>query len=124
MAKALQAFGRTNPKFAIKVGLVEGKVLEPAEMRALADLPSKEALRRFLSASPGRVGKTEIARHFGLSTDQRPALRDLLRSLKQDGSAVPAGGRGVAALGRAASARLPEMAVVEVLLYMRRQKGL
>ena len=45
VAKALQAFGRTNPKFAIKIGLVEGKVLEPAEMRALADLPSKEALR-------------------------------------------------------------------------------
>jgi len=45
VAKALQAFGRTNPAFAIRVGLVEGKVLEPAEMRALADLPSKEALR-------------------------------------------------------------------------------
>jgi ribosomal protein L10 len=45
VAKALQAFGRTNPKFAIRVGLVEGKVLEPAEMRALADLPSKDALR-------------------------------------------------------------------------------
>ena len=42
VAKALQAFGRTNPKFAIKVGLVEGKVLEPAEMRALADLPSEQ----------------------------------------------------------------------------------
>ena len=74
-----------------------------------APLPSKEELRRFLRAAPGRVGKTEIARHFGLSTDQRPALRDLLRSLKEDGSAVPAGGRGVAAPGR-----LPEMAVVEV----------
>jgi ribonuclease R len=74
-----------------------------------APLPSKEALRRFLAAAPGRVGKTEIARHFGLSTDQRPALRDLLRSLKEDGSAAPVGRRGVAAPGR-----LPEMAVVEV----------
>ncbi len=74
-----------------------------------APLPSKEALRRFLAAAPGRVGKTEIARHFGLSTEQRPALRDLLRSLKEDGSAAPAGRRGLAALGR-----LPEMAVVEV----------
>jgi ribonuclease R len=74
-----------------------------------APLPSKDALRRFLAAAPGRVGKTEIARHFGLSTDQRPALRDLLRSLKEDGSAAPAGRRGVAAPGR-----LPEMAVVEV----------
>ena len=79
-----------------------------------APLPSKEALRRFLAAAPGRVGKTEIARHFGLSSDQRPALRDLLRSLKEDGSAVPAGGRTVAAPGHAPTARLPEMAVVEV----------
>ncbi|GAA0581757.1 ribonuclease R [Craurococcus roseus] len=74
-----------------------------------APLPSKEELRRFLRAATGRVGKTEIARHFGLSTDQRPALRDLLRSLKEDGSVAPAGRRGVAAPGR-----LPEMAVVEV----------
>jgi ribonuclease R len=74
-----------------------------------APLPSKEALRRFLAAAPGRVGKTEIARHFGLSTEQRPALRDLLRSLKEDGSAQPSGRRGLAAPGR-----LPEMAVVEV----------
>jgi ribonuclease R len=74
-----------------------------------APLPSKDALRRFLAAAPGRVGKTEILRHFGLSADQRPPLRDLLRSLKEDGSAAPAGRHGVAAPGR-----LPDMAVVEV----------
>jgi ribosomal protein L10 len=45
VAKALQAFVRTTPVFAIKVGMVEGKVLEPTELRALADLPSKEVLR-------------------------------------------------------------------------------
>jgi ribosomal protein L10 len=45
VARALQAFVRTTPVFAIKVGMVEGKVLEPPDLRALADLPSKEALR-------------------------------------------------------------------------------
>jgi large subunit ribosomal protein L10 len=45
MAKALQAFVRANPALTIKVGLVEGKVVQPAELKALADLPSKEALR-------------------------------------------------------------------------------
>lgn len=45
VAKALQAFVRTTPVFAIKVGMVEGKVLGSPELRALADLPSKEALR-------------------------------------------------------------------------------
>jgi large subunit ribosomal protein L10 len=45
VAKALQTFARANPMLTIKVGLVEGKVLQPAELRALADLPSREALR-------------------------------------------------------------------------------
>ena len=45
VAKALQAFVRTNPAFAIKVGMVEGRLLEPTELRSLADLPTKEALR-------------------------------------------------------------------------------
>jgi len=45
MARALQAFVRTNPALTIKVGLVEGRVLDPQELRALAELPSKEALR-------------------------------------------------------------------------------
>ncbi|MBK1662125.1 ribonuclease R [Paracraurococcus ruber] len=66
-------------------------------------------MRRFLQASPGRVGKTGISRHFGLGPDQRPALRALLKDLLAEGDAQPAGRRGVAAPGR-----LPEMAVIEV----------
>ena len=45
MAKALQAFVKANPALTITIGLVEGKVLEPQALRALADLPSKEAVR-------------------------------------------------------------------------------
>jgi ribosomal protein L10 len=45
VAKALQTFVRANPMLTIKVGYVEGKVVQPAELRALADLPSREALR-------------------------------------------------------------------------------
>ena len=45
VAKALQAFVKTNPQLRIKLGLVEGKVVQPAELKALADLPSKEQLR-------------------------------------------------------------------------------
>jgi large subunit ribosomal protein L10 len=45
VAKALQAFVRANPLLLIKLGFVEGKVLQPAELKALADLPSKDALR-------------------------------------------------------------------------------
>ena len=45
VARALQAFVRANPALTIKVGLVEGTVLQAPELKALADLPSKEALR-------------------------------------------------------------------------------
>ena len=45
VAKALQAFVKTNPQLQIKLGLVEGTVVQPAELKALADLPSKEQLR-------------------------------------------------------------------------------
>lgn len=45
VAKALQAFARANPALTIKVGVVEGKTLGPQELRALADLPPREALR-------------------------------------------------------------------------------
>jgi large subunit ribosomal protein L10 len=45
VAKALQVFVKTNPQLQIKLGLVEGKVVQPAELKALADLPSKEQLR-------------------------------------------------------------------------------
>ena len=45
VAKALQAFVKNNPALTIKVGVVEGNVLEPSALKSLADLPSKEALR-------------------------------------------------------------------------------
>jgi large subunit ribosomal protein L10 len=45
VARALQVFARTNPALSIKVGFVEGNVLQPQDLKALADLPSKEALR-------------------------------------------------------------------------------
>ena len=45
VAKALQAFVKNNPALTIKVGVVEGKVLEPSALKSLAELPSKEALR-------------------------------------------------------------------------------
>ncbi|HXJ82242.1 MAG TPA: 50S ribosomal protein L10 [Candidatus Methylomirabilis sp.] len=58
VAKTLQAFVRTNPALTIKVGLVEGKVLAAQELRALADLPSKDALRaQLVGALQGSMGQ-------------------------------------------------------------------
>ncbi|MBP0492253.1 ribonuclease R [Roseomonas sp. SG15] len=72
-------------------------------------MPSREELRAFLRTATGRVGKTEISRHFGLSTDQRPALRQLMAELKEEGSIAPVGRRTVRH-----AANLPDMAALEV----------
>lgn len=45
VAKAVHTFARTNQALVIKVGLVDGQLLQPNGLKALADLPSKEALR-------------------------------------------------------------------------------
>jgi large subunit ribosomal protein L10 len=45
VAKALHTFARTNQALVIKAGYVEGQMLEAAGLKALADLPSKDAVR-------------------------------------------------------------------------------
>lgn len=44
LAKVLQAFLKTNPVLQIKLGFVEGRLLQPPELRAMAELPSREVL--------------------------------------------------------------------------------
>ena len=44
VAKALQTFQRGNPALQIKAAYVEGTILPPEGVRALADLPSREVL--------------------------------------------------------------------------------
>jgi len=54
VAKALQTFAKANQALAIKAGYVEGQMLPPAELKALADLPSREQLRaRLVGAIQG-----------------------------------------------------------------------
>jgi ribonuclease R len=72
-------------------------------------LPGKTELRTFLNQSTGRVRKSDIARHFGLSSEQRPALRALIREIAAEGGANPAGKRAIIAPDR-----LPEIAPVEI----------
>ena len=43
-AKALRDFGRTNAALVLKGGLLGDRVLVPAELAALAELPSRDAL--------------------------------------------------------------------------------
>ena len=45
VAKAVSIFARTNQAFSVKGGYVDGRLMQPEGLKALAELPSKEALR-------------------------------------------------------------------------------
>src|SRR5215468_5397818 len=44
MAKALTEYAKKEPKLNVRVGLVEGQVLSPEQITALAELPPREVL--------------------------------------------------------------------------------
>ncbi|MGI4955473.1 MAG: ribonuclease R [Janthinobacterium lividum] len=72
-------------------------------------VPTREALRAFIAASPGRIGKRELARAFGLAPEQKHELRVLLGELSSEGLIAPAGHKRFAPAGR-----LPDAMVVQV----------
>ena len=87
-----------------------GRVTALPPHLATGDFPSRDAVRTFIAASPGRVGKRELIRHFRLGPDHRTALRDLLRELESAGNVAPAGHRRFTAPGR-----LPDSMIVEII---------
>lgn len=70
MAKALTGYARDEPKLEIRVGLVQGQVLSPAQITALAELPPREvllarALASMQSPLAGLVGVLQgVQRHL------------------------------------------------------------
>jgi large subunit ribosomal protein L10 len=58
LAKALAAFSKTNQALAVKAGMVDGQALDPTGLKALADLPSRDALRaQLVAAVQGPLGR-------------------------------------------------------------------
>ncbi len=72
--------------------------------RIMGQLPTPDALRRFVSESSSRVGKREVSRAFGLGPEHRADLRDLLRGMGATGAITPAGAKRFSAPGRLADA--------------------
>jgi ribonuclease R len=72
-------------------------------------LPTKAQVLEFILESPGKVGKREIARAFNLTAEQRPLLRELMKSLEQEGSIQRGHKRNVSRPGL-----LPEVTVIEI----------
>lgn len=74
-----------------------------------APMPSRDDVRRFIREATGRIGKREISQHFGLTVEHRHALRELLKSLSEEGEVAPAGHKRFTAPGR-----LPDAMVVQI----------
>jgi ribonuclease R len=72
-------------------------------------MPSRDEVRRFIRESTGRIGKREISQRFGLTVEHRHALRELLKSLSEEGQVAPAGHKRFTAPGR-----LPDAMVVVI----------
>ena len=83
VAKALQAFTKANQALTIKAGYADGQILGPAGLKALADLPSRDALRSQL------VGALQgpLTQLVGLLTAPQ---RELAYVLNQRGAQAPA----------------------------------
>ncbi|MFA5955854.1 ribonuclease R [Hyphomicrobium sp.] len=58
----------------------------PARAPANGGLPSKEQILEFLNSAPGKAGKREIARAFGVSGGAKIALKRVLAEMAEEGS--------------------------------------
>ena len=87
VAKAVSTFARINQALTIKVGYVEGRLMQPDSLKALAELPSKEALRgRLVGALQG-----PLAQLVGLlQAPQREVVYVLEQRAKSAGDAKSA----------------------------------
>ncbi len=76
LAKALQAYAKANPAFVFKAGLVEGHVINVAEIGDLANLPSKDELFAkllyLINAPAQRLATTigAVGRNLAVVVDQ------------------------------------------------------
>jgi large subunit ribosomal protein L10 len=76
LAKALTAYAKTNPLFVFKAGLVEGRVVNIADIANIAAMPSKEELIAkllFLLNSPAQriaVAVGGVARNLAVVVGQ------------------------------------------------------
>jgi large subunit ribosomal protein L7/L12 len=85
VAKTLAGFARTNQALQIKAAVVDGQLLLAEALRALADLPSKDALRaQIVGALSGPLGQL-----VGLLSAPQ---RELAYILDQRGGAAAAAG--------------------------------
>jgi large subunit ribosomal protein L10 len=87
VAKTLSGFAKANPALQLRMGVIDGQLLEPQGLRAVAELPSREALRgRLVGVIQGPLG--------GLMGLLRAPLRELVYVLAERGKGASAATEG------------------------------
>ena len=81
-----------------------------AKNRQSPELPTREAVLKFIRDSASPVGKREIGRAFRLSSQDRVIVADMLAELEEDGSIRRGRGRRYSA-----GNQLPSVAVLEIV---------
>jgi large subunit ribosomal protein L10 len=92
VAKALRDFARTNSHLVVKGGLVDGSILSPAQLGALADLPPRDQL---LAQFAGAL-QAPLSQLAGLMQALTRNLAYGLKALLDERGGAPTGGAGVA----------------------------
>ena len=93
VAKALKEYGRTNDALVIKGGILDGKAISAEEIKALADLPSREVLfAEFAGAMEHMLGD-----FAGLLDNKLQEFVGLMEALVEKGG--PSGGAGASDSG-------------------------
>lgn len=72
-------------------------------------LPTRDQIMAFVTESPGKVGKREIAKAFGISGSQRIGLKRILKELTQEGLLKKEEGKSLAKPGE-----MPPVAVIDI----------
>jgi large subunit ribosomal protein L10 len=90
VAKGLRDFARTNPLLVIKGGVLEGKFLNPDEVRSLADLESREVLLAKVAGGMQGVLQQAISL-VSAPLSQRARLAAALEQAAQEDPSIIAG---------------------------------
>ncbi len=94
-AKGLREFARTNPMLVIKGGVLDGKVLSPAEISKLADLESREVLLAKLAGAM-KASLAGAAATFAALPTQMARLAAALEAKRASEPGAAAGDTAVA----------------------------
>lgn len=113
-AKALKNFSKDNPLLILKAGYMDGRILDAAEIKKLADLESREVLLAKLAGAM-KASMSQAVSLFAAPLSQAARTIDALR-VKAEADPSVIGGAGAAAPSTVADVVEDAVAAVELVV--------